>query len=122
MPFSDREEQLEYLRDYYSWYRLDHDDEIKARQADWYKDNKARVITTRRRNRALKRAESALEAVAVQWREILRAALVMEAEHAGEISPAMLEGLVNRVPPEEWERFLAGLGQRDRQKWEAIRV
>lgn len=121
MPYADREEQLEFLRNYYPAYREEHEKEIKKRQAEWFQANREHVATRRRYNRSLERTRPAVEAMSEQWQALAKGMAMARAEDP-DLDARVLRGLAEQFPLSEWRRFVDHCTtRRERAFWLSVR-
>lgn len=120
MPYSDREKQLAYLRDYSRRYAEEHAEDIRRRRADWFQARKAAATVLQRVKRTLARCEPGLARLEGSERESARAAIAAVAA-APDLPLAAQAGLWVAVSIEGRRRFLDGLESvRERRRWAMV--
>lgn len=119
-PYADRETQLEYLKDYYATYRVEHAEEIRARQSEWLKARRPAATVMQRMKRYMARCEPGLRTLTERDKLSLRAAILAWATDPN-LPDAVLRSLVASVSDSGVEAFLAGLeSTRERNRWEWV--
>ena len=120
MPFADREERLEYLREYYAEYRVENEAEIKARQRRWFRNNKQHVAVRRRINRALARCKRGFEALSERDATIARVLVALQSDEP-RATEGELKRVAERLPVASKAAFVKALSAgRTRNFWSKI--
>lgn len=120
MPYADRDQQLDYLRNYSPRYAAENAEAIKERRAKWFQDRKATATVLQRVKRALARCEPGLAKLRGEEKAKARAAITALAT-SPDLDEAAVVGLWHGVSRSGRSRFLNGLeSARERAKWEKV--